>query len=139
VAVAWFLAYRDVIDGWTFLALLALVLAVLPAMAVVLAGELDVKRSLVVGGVVVAGLAGAFALPWATLSDTSNAIRFCAFVGYGIVVGVVAGGVAGLLQTPEDQRPPSPDMLGVTSPLNRSDALEAERALGFSEEDLLVR
>ncbi|MCC6226868.1 MAG: ABC transporter permease [Microthrixaceae bacterium] len=139
VAVAWFLAYRDVIDGWTFLALLALVLAVLPAMAVVLAGELGLQRSLVIGGIVVAGLAGAFALPWATLSDTSNAVRFCAFVGYGVLVGVAAGGVAGLLQAPEDERPPSPDMLGITSPLNRSDALEAERGLGFSEEELLVR
>lgn len=139
VAVAWVLAYKDVIDGWTFLAILSTLLGVIPALAVVLAGQADRARAAIVSVVVVVGIVGAVLVPWATLSDTSNAIRFCALVAYGLVVGLAAGAAAGLLQPPPEERPPSPDMIGITSPLLRSDALEAERALGFSEEELLVR
>jgi hypothetical protein len=77
----------------------------------------------------------ALVVPWADLSD-SNGIRFVALFALAMVVGLVGGGLAGVLQMGADDRP-SPDLLGVTSPLGRSDLLEADRALGISEEDLV--
>jgi hypothetical protein len=41
-----------------------------------------------------------------------------------------------VLRTAGDDQP-SPDLVGVTSPLDRSDILEADRALGISEGDLV--
>lgn len=139
LVAVWVLAYVDVIDGWTFLAVLAALLGFLPAIAVTLSGGVGSSRVGAVWAVVVVGIAGSFAIPWATLSESSNAIRFCALVAYAVAFGLASTGVAGLFEVPEDRRAPSPDLLGVTSPLRRSDALEAERVLGFSEGELLAR
>ncbi len=139
IPIVWVLAYTEVIDGWTFLAVLATLLGLLPALAVLVSGTLASRRAAVTTILAVVGLAGAFVLPWATLSESSNAIRFCALVAYGVVVGIAATATAGLFEVPEELRPPSPDMIGITSPLGRTDAVEAERALGFREGELVGR
>jgi hypothetical protein len=59
-----------------------------------------------------------------------------ALFALAVVVGVVGGGLAGVLSLGADDVA-SPDLLGVTAPLDRSDILEADRALGISEEDLV--
>jgi branched-chain amino acid transport system permease protein len=132
--VVWVLAWRDVIDGWTFVAAVTALAAVLPGVAAAVGLGLGTARRAAVGAIAVIGVAVALAVPWADLSD-SNGVRFVAFVGYAIVIGVTASGVAGVLRVGDDE--PSPDLAGITSPLDRSDIAEADRILGISEEDLV--
>jgi branched-chain amino acid transport system permease protein len=131
----WVLAYQQVVDGWAFLAASLTLIAALPPLAAGVGAGVDAARRAGVAVVAVAGVVAALVVPWADLSD-SNGIRFVALFALAMVVGLVGGGLAGVLQMGVDDRQ-SPDLLGVTSPLGRSDILEADRALGISEEDLV--
>jgi len=59
-----------------------------------------------------------------------------ALVAYGVVLGVVSSALAGVLETGGDEEP-SPDLIGITTPLDRAVAIEAEGVMGITEEDLV--
>jgi branched-chain amino acid transport system permease protein len=132
--VIWALAWRDVIDGWTFTAAIVALIAVLPGVAAVVGLRVEPVRRVVVVAVALLGVAGALVIPWADLSD-SNGVRFVALLAYAVALGVAAGAVAGVLETTDEE--PSADLAGITFPLDRSDIVEAERVLGITEEDLV--
>jgi branched-chain amino acid transport system permease protein len=133
--LVWVLAYRQVVDGWAFLAASLTLVAALPGVAECVDGGVDAIRRVAVALVAVAGVVAALVVPWPDLAD-SNGVRFVALFALAVVVGVVGGGLAGVLSLGADDVA-SPDLLGVTAPLDRSDILEADRALGISEEDLV--
>ena len=131
----WIMAFQDVIDGWTFLAAMVALLAVLPAVAAAAGARRPRRRRIPVFVLAVLVVAGALVVPWADLSD-SNGWRFTALLAYGVFLGVAASGLAGVLDLGEDDEP-SPDLVGITTPLDRSVAVEAETVIGITEEDLV--
>ena len=108
-------------------------LAVLPAVAAAAGGATPSSRRIPVFVLAVLVVVGALVVPWADLSD-SNGWRFTALLAYGVFLGLAASGLAGVLDLREDDEP-SPDLVGVTTPLDRSVAIEAESVMGITEED----
>jgi branched-chain amino acid transport system permease protein len=134
--VIWILAFQDVVDGWTFVAALVALVAVLPAVAGVAGGLTAGARRVPVVVLALATVVGGLVVPWSDLSD-SNGVRFVAIVAYAVVLGVAASALAGVLETGTDDEP-SPDLIGITTPLDRAVAVEAETVLGIGEEDLVA-
>jgi hypothetical protein len=141
-AVTLWLATRfGLVARWSFVAaLLVFVVAAVPLLPLVLSPRTpedtaEPPRRTACGlWLLVATVAAAF-IPWVELV-ASNGVRIVLIVVLAALSARVAIGVLGV--TPEQlRRPvaPSPDLVGVDRPLLRTDALEATRGLGLSEDE----
>ncbi len=141
-AVTLWLATRfGLVARWSFVAaLLVFVVAAVPLLPLVLSPRTpedtaEPPRRTACGlWLLVATVAAAF-IPWVDLV-ASNGVRIVLIVVLAALSARVAIGVLGV--TPEQlRRPvaPSPDLVGVDRPLLRTDALEATRGLGLSEDE----
>ncbi len=137
----WAAARAGVIDGWSFVAaMMVLVFGLVPAAPLYfspLPGRRTAMALWLVLGVLVAA-----AIPWSTAIE-SNGMRVVAIFAYTFLVVRVGLGVHGnamsAMPSGHAAAPASPDELGLFAPLTRADALDAGRALGIDEELLSVR
>ena len=137
----WLATRFGLVARWSFVAaLLVFVVAAVPLLPLVLSPRTpedtaEPPRRTACGlWLLVATVAAAF-IPWVELV-ASNGVRIVLIVVLAALSARVAIGVLGV--TPEQlRRPvaPSPDLVGVDRPLLRTDALEATRGLGLSEDE----
>lgn len=138
VALYW-ATRADVIDSWSFVAaLVVFVMSVVPLLPVLLDGSGAVPNSRRAAAATwyVVALATAVLVPW-TDGITSNGYRFLLILVLAFLSARIGIGVLGVDPSAPDRpaatRAPSPDMVGVDTPLTRADALDAARALGVPE------
>jgi branched-chain amino acid transport system permease protein len=137
----WLSARTGIIPKWSFVAaLLVFVVAAVPLLPLVLTPEVpedtaEPPRRLACGIWLLVATIAAALIPWAD-RITSNGVRIVLILATAALSARVAIGVLGV--TPEQlRRPvaPSPDLVGVDRPMLRSDAIEATRLMGMSEDD----
>ena len=131
-ALAWVLARSGTINKWTFVAVLAvMVFGVIPAVPILLR-PIQGGRASAAGAFAIASIVVTGAIDWETLT-ASNGMRVLWML---IACGAVARGVMVIHGQFPHRGPapqPSPDLVGIDRPLDRSDAIEAERVLGLTE------
>ncbi|MEZ5380362.1 MAG: ABC transporter permease [Microthrixaceae bacterium] len=137
VVALWALAAADVVSGWQFTsATLVWVVAVAPLTPLLFAGP-HPERRLGVAAVGVGATLVALAIDVAQLTD-SNGWRVVAMVVFAALVGVVLTRLYGPLEEVDAPAPaPSPDLIGVESPLTRGDRIEADGVIGLTDADLV--
>jgi branched-chain amino acid transport system permease protein len=137
----WLSARTGIIPKWSFVAaLLVFVVAAVPLLPLVLSPEVpedtaEPPRRLACGLWLLVATVAAALIPWAD-RISSNGVRIVLILATAALSARVAIGVLGV--TPEQlRRPvaPSPDLVGVDRPMLRSDAIEATRLMGMSEDD----
>jgi len=139
----WIAARAGVIPKWSFVAALGVfVLSVVPLLPLLFApvdpaaehSAAPPRRVATAVWMVVATLFAAL-FPWAD-AISSNGYRLLVILLVVFLSARVAIGLSGV--TPEAlRRPvvPSPDLVGTDRPLTRSDAMDAARAIGISEDE----
>jgi branched-chain amino acid transport system permease protein len=141
-AAIWFAARTGAIDGWSFTAAIVVFLFGLvpatPLLFVDLPGRAWAMEIWLALGVV-----GAALIPWSTAIE-SHGMRIVAIFVYTFLVVRVGLGIHGNAPSMRGGGgpavvAPSPDELGLHSPLTHADALDAGRALGIDEELLVAR
>ncbi|MFZ4516883.1 MAG: ABC transporter permease [Microthrixaceae bacterium] len=140
LVLLWVLARTGAITKWSFVfALLVFVVAAVPLMPLLFAPTGDgaalpgrrVATALWLGLVLVV----AAVVPWADVV-ASNGFRFLLMLVLVFLTVRVAIGVLGVLPEQLQRAPaPSPDLVGVDRPLSRSDAHDAARAIGITEDE----
>ena len=137
----WLATRFGLVARWSFVAaLLVFVVAAVPLLPLVLSPRTpedtaEPPRRTACGLWLLVATAAAAFIPWVDLV-ASNGVRIVLIVVLAALSARVAIGVLGV--TPEQlRRPvaPSPDLVGVDRPLLRTDALEATRGLGLSEDE----
>lgn len=131
----WFLARSDTISNWTFVATMVITLLAIVPLLPVLIRPIEGGRALPAGIVLIVGLVVVGAIDWGT-AITSTGMRLVVMVIAAVVLARIATTVHGGVPSAEPLEP-SPDMVGVDRPLDRSDVFEADRALNLSEADLV--
>jgi hypothetical protein len=133
--LAWVLARSDTISNWTFVTLLTvMIFGVIPLVPILLS-PIPGGRALPAGILLIGVLVVVGSIEWET-AIASNGWRFLAGIGIAALTAVAAGAVHGRMPRRGPEPAPSPDLVGVDSPISRSDVIDAERALGLREVDL---
>lgn len=138
----WFAAKTSAIGNWGFVtAALLLGLAVVPLLPALISGRGDrpIESTRRGAGLLwlVAGLIGAALIPWDTAIE-SNGVRFVAVVVFVLAVARVAVSIIGYDPTAigEKVEHESPDMIGLSEPITRAQAIDAVVLFGITEEML---
>lgn len=140
IAVAtalWFAARTELIANWgLFAALVVLAIAVMPVLPALLPPPGEIRRGRVVPTAVwlVVLLAITALIPWED-AISSTGFRLLAILGWTVLGALLSLGILGLDPTGRlSVAAPSPDHVGLDSPLGDAEALAAAAALGVDEE-----
>ena len=132
----WGLAKFDVITNWTFVAAVVVFVAAVVPLLPALITPPRTPRSLAAGGFLFAVLAATCALDWQS-AIVSNGMRVVVIFATAAFAAGLASAIRGVVPTGlELPSGPSPDMIGILTPLTRSDVIDADVALGLHEEEL---
>jgi branched-chain amino acid transport system permease protein len=136
----WLLARFEVIGNWSFIAAaIVFSFTLVPLLPLFFAPPEMPGRRAPAAAWFIGSVAIAATIPWATAVE-SNGMRVILMLVFTVFVARVGMGLHGAVppRVPAAAATPSPDMVGIDTPLTRSEAIDAGRAIGL-EADWLVR
>lgn len=134
----WLAAWTSVIGNWGFVAsMTVLAIAAVPLLPSLFDPGLEVVRRGITTGILAVAVVAAALIPWGT-AIASNGMRVVLIIVFVLVAGRVAVAALGYDPTvlARESTEPSPDMIGIDSPITRAEAMEAVMAFGITEDML---